>query len=435
MEVVFLLIGLVTGFVIAWLYASQRQKTAVVAPGIALDELETKYVQRDFYDQEKRASEDKELEIRSLNMQLAKAEQVGDDLKEKLKEHKQEVADLQASFRIEMKNLSNDILEEKSKKFLELNERRVGEILNPLKEKLHQFEEKVERTSKESLEWNVALREQVKGLVEANKRISEDANRLTDALKGDKKLQGNWGEIQLELILEKAGLEKDIHYRKEVSLNTEDGHRMRPDYIINLPENKNLIIDSKVSLVSYEGFFNTDDDLERASLLKAHLLAINNHIMQLGGKGYQKLHDINPPDYVLMFVAIEPALNLALKEDQNLFEKALAKNIVMVSTSTLLATLRTISYIWKQENQRKNVAEIARESGALYDKFVAFMEDMKSIGERLDGAKDVYDRSMNKLFESKKKGDTIVGRIERIKKLGADASKQLPQDVIDRVDE
>lgn len=435
MEVVFLLIGLVTGFVIAWLYASQRQKTAVGAPGIALGELETKYVQRDFYDQEKRASEDKELEIRSLNMQLAKAEQVGDDLKEKLKEHKQEVADLQASFRIEMKNLSNDILEEKSKKFLELNEKRVGEILNPLKEKLHQFEEKVERTSKESLEWNVALREQVKGLVEANNRISEDANRLTDALKGDKKLQGSWGEIQLELILEKAGLEKDIHYRKEVSLNTEDGQRMRPDYIINLPEGKNLVIDSKVSLVAYEGFFNTEDDLERASLLKAHLLAINNHIVQLGSKGYQKLHDINPPDYVLMFVAIEPALNLALKEDQNLFEKALAKNIVMVSTSTLLATLRTISYIWKQENQRRNVAEIARESGALYDKFVSFMEDMKSIGERLDGAKDVYDRSMNRLFESKKKGDTIVGRIERIKKLGADASKQLPQDVIDRVDE
>ena len=435
MEVVFLMIGLAAGYVIAWLYASLRSKSQESTPGIALDELETKYVQRDFYDREKEANKDKELEIRSLNMQLAKAEQLGEDLIKKLEEQKQEVAELQANFRVEMKNLSNEILEEKSKKFLELNEKRVGEILNPLKEKLHRFEEKVEKSNKESLEWNVALREQVKGLVDANKRMSEDANRLTDALKGDKKMQGNWGEMQLELILEKAGLEKGIHYRKEASLQTEGGQRMRPDYIINLPDEKNLIIDSKVSLVAYEGFFNAEDESSREQHLKAHLLAINNHIVQLGNKNYQKLHDINPPDYVLMFVPIEPALNLALKEDQGLFEKALGKNIVMVSTSTLLATLRTISYIWKQENQRKNVVEIARESGALYDKFVAFMEDMQRVGDRLNGAKEEHAAAMNKLFESKKKGDTIVGRIERIKKLGADASKQLPRNLLDRSEE
>lgn len=435
MEVVFLLIGLVVGFVIAWLYAGRRQKPQESAPGITLEELEAKYVQKDFFEDEKKQNSDKELEIRSLNMQLAKAEQLGDDLKKRLDEQKKEVADLQANFRVEMKNLSNEILEEKSKKFLELNEQRVGEILNPLKEKLHSFEEKVEKTSKESLQWNAALREQVRGLVDANKKISEDANRLTDALKGNKKLQGNWGEMQLELILEKAGLEKDIHYRKEASLHSDDGQRLRPDYIINLPDDKNLIIDSKVSLVAYEGYFNAETDDEKVAQLKAHLVALNQHIIQLGNKSYHKLHDVNPPDYVLMFVPIEPALNLGLREDQNLFEKALNKNIVMVSTSTLLATLRTISYIWKQENQRKNVAEIAKESGALYDKFVAFMEDMRKVGERLNGAKEEYARGMNKLFESKKKGDTIIGRIERIKKLGADASKQLPQSLLDRIEE
>lgn len=429
MDILFLLIGLLIGGLLVWLYASQKRKEEHSIP---FSELESKYVKKEFLDEEKRQNESRETEIRGLHGKLARAEQLSEDLRIKLEEQKTEVAQLQEQFRTEMKNLSQNILEEKSKRFLELNEKRVGEILNPLKERLQHFEEKVDKSSKESLQWNAALREQVKGLAEANSQMSEDAKRLTSALKGDKKLQGNWGEVQLEMILEKAGLEKDTHYRKEVSLEAEDGQKFRPDFIINLPEGKHLVIDSKVSLIAYDTFYSSEDDLIRNKALNEHTQALAQHIISLGNKNYQKLVDINPPDYVLMFVPIEPALNIALQSDPNLFEKALAKNIVMVSTSTLLATLRTISYIWKQENQRKNVVEIARESGALYDKFVGFMEDLIGIGKKLDGVKKDYSGAMNKLFESHQKGGTIIGRIERIKKLGADTSKQIPQNLIDR---
>lgn len=429
MDILFLIIGLLVGGLIAWLYVSKKSNREHTIP---FSELESKYVKKEFLDDEKRQNESRESEIRELHGKLARAEQLSEDLKLKLVEQKEEIAQLQEQFRVEMKNLSNDILEEKSKRFLELNEKRVGEILNPLKERLQHFEERVEKNSTESLQWNAALREQVRGLAEANSQMSEDAKRLTSALKGDKKLQGNWGEVQLEMILEKAGLERDTHYRKEVSLEAEDGQKYRPDFIINLPDGKHLVIDSKVSLVAYDLFYSSEDELKRNKALSEHTHALAQHIISLGGKNYQKLMGINPPDYVLMFVPIEPALNIALQSDPKLFEKALAKNIVMVSTSTLLATLRTISYIWKQENQRKNVVEIAKESGALYDKFVGFMEDLVGIGKKLDGVKKDYSGAMNKLFESHQKGGTIIGRIERIKKLGADTTKQLPQNLVDR---
>ncbi|MCK5521395.1 MAG: DNA recombination protein RmuC, partial [Candidatus Marinimicrobia bacterium] len=231
------------------------------------------------------------------------------------------------------------------------------------------------------------------------------------------------------------GLEEDIHYLKQANFKDEDGRNQRPDFVIKLPENKHVIIDSKVSLVAYEKYFHSEDENEKKLHLKTHISNIQTHIKQLSAKDYNNLHDINTPDYVLMFVAIEPALYAALKEDSSLQENALNHNIVLVSSSTILATLRLISFIWKQENQRKNVGEIARESGALYDKFVGFIADMESMGKKIEGLQGDYNNSLNKLSESKKKGDTILGRMERIKKLGADTGKSIPESFLKAIDE
>ncbi|MCF8395126.1 MAG: DNA recombination protein RmuC, partial [Melioribacteraceae bacterium] len=356
-------------------------------------------------------------------------------LEKRLEEHKSEISELQTKMKLEFENLSNQIFDEKSTKFLELNEKKVTDILNPLKEKIKDFEKKVDDTYKEETRERTSLKKELEYIVKLNQQVSEDTIKLTNALKGDKKLQGDWGEIQLELILTKAGLEKDIHYRKQENFKDEAGRNQRPDYVINLPEDKNLIVDSKVSLVAYEQYFNEEDVSKKSEWMKQHIQNINKHISDLSNKNYNKLYEINTPDYVLLFVPIEPALYVALKKDSRLFEKALDKNIVLVSTSTLLATLRTISFIWKQDNQRKNVVEIAKESGALYDKFVGFMEDLENLGKKIDGVKSDYSDAMNKLFDSKQKGGTVIGRIERIKKLGADTTKSLPQNILDRIEE
>lgn len=413
MELVFLAIGLVAGLVIGWLLKSNKGQEKGDSISLSL------------FNEIKSDSKKKDAEINDLTASLAKAEQWGEDLNQKLKDQKIELEKLQEHFRLEFRNLSNTILEDKSRRFLEMNEQKVGEILKPLKERITAFEQKVEHSSQNTLKWNTELKEQIKSLAEANQKIANDANALALALKGDKKMQGNWGELQLEMILEKAGLQEGIHFRKEVSLKDEEGSRFRPDFIINLPDSKHLVIDSKVSLVAYEQYFNAENEDDQNTYLKAHIQALNNHISQLSHKNYQKLHGINSPDYIMLFVPIEPALYLALNKDAALYEKALNANIVLVSTGTLLATLRTISYIWKQENQKRNVLEIAKESGALYDKFVGFLNDMEGIGKKLTDAQNDYEEAMKKLSTSPKKGTTIIGRIENLKELGAEASKQI----------
>ncbi|MFY0675361.1 MAG: DNA recombination protein RmuC [Bacteroidia bacterium] len=413
MELVFLAIGLIAGFAIGWLLNSGKKHEQSDSISVSL------------YNELKVEAKSKDAEINELTASLAKAEQWDEDLNQKLKDQKTELEKLQEHFRLEFRNLSNTILEDKSRRFLEMNEQKVGEILKPLKERITAFEQKVEHSSQNTLKWNTELKEQIKSLAIANQKIANDANALALALKGDKKMQGNWGELQLELILEKAGLQDGIHYRKEVSLKDEEGSRFRPDFIINLPDGKHLVIDSKVSLVAYDQYFNAENENDQSTYLKSHIQAINNHISQLSNKNYQKLHGINSPDYIMLFVPIEPALYLALNKEAGLYEKALNANIVLVSTGTLLATLRTISYIWKQENQKRNVIEIAKESGALYDKFVGFLNDMEGIGKKLGDAQSDYDEAMKKLSTSPKKGTTIIGRIENLKELGAEASKQI----------
>ncbi len=355
-------------------------------------------------------------------------------LLEKLEEQKENLENVRKQMYAEFQVMANKIMDDKSRKLVDVNEEKLANILNPLKEKIHLFEKKVEETYSAETREKAALRKELEQIVAANRQMTEEANKLTKALKGDSKTQGDWGEVQLELLLEKAGLQRDIHFRRQENFKTEDGANVRPDFVINLPEGKNFIIDSKVSLTAYENYFNTDEETSRVKFLQEHVNSLARHIADLGSKNYQHLYGINPPDYVFLFVPIEPALTVALQTDHSLFDKALARNVVLVTTSTLLATLRTISFIWKQENQRRNVLEIAKEGGALYDKFVGFVTDLIGVGKKIDDAKDGYKDAMNKLVESPKKGDTIIGRVEKIKSLGANATKALPQSLLDRID-
>jgi len=432
MEIVLLVLGLVAGAVIGWLFTRQK---ALRERGVPVEEINSRYISIELFNQEKQENSEKEKSIIALNSRIAELSANLKNTEDRFAESRKEIEEIHKKFSLEFKNLSNEMLEEKSKKFLELNEKNIGNILNPLKEKIKEFEGKIDEVYKDETRERISLKKELENIVKLNQQVSDDTHKLTNALKGDKKLLGDWGEVQLEMILEKAGLERNIHYRKQETIKDDEGKNLRPDYIINLPEEKQLIVDSKVSLVAYERYFNTDDENDKASALKQHLNDLLNHVRELGDKNYQKLYGINPPDYVLMFVPIEPALAVAQREDSSLFDKALKKNIVMVSTSTLLATLRTINFIWNQDKQRKNVYEIAKQSGALYEKFTGFIDDLIQVGRKLDDAKGEYSNAMNKLYESKKKGDTIIGRIEKIKELGADTGKSLPQNILDRLEE
>ena len=434
-----LLAGLITTLIVYYLLQKQnkelKQKAEEIIPIKAMQQvlqtrLEDMQTEVNEY---KRKIEDKNIEIQEYVSSIAEYRTQNNGLEEKLNTQKEEIVNLRNELNKEFKLLANEILEEKTKKFSELNEEKMGNILNPLKEKIQNFERKVDETYNNETREKASLREELKNIININRQMSEDAQKLTSALKGDSKIQGDWGETQLELILEKSGLQKGLHFVSQQSFKTEHGDLLRPDYIINLPENKNFIIDSKVSLTAYEKYYNAEDTSEKSLYLKQHLTSIQQHIQELGSKNYQSLYGINSPDFIFLFFALEPALTLALQNDPSLFDKALNKKIVLVSNSTLLASMRTVSFIWKQENQRKNVLEIADESGKLYDKFVAFTEDLIKMGERILSTKESYDAAMNKLTTSSKKGDTIIGRMENIKKLGADASKSIDQRLLNKV--
>lgn len=354
------------------------------------------------------------------------------NLRLKYEENQKDVEKLQEKFTKEFENLANKILEEKSTKFTEKNKENLATILNPLKEKIEGFEKKVETTHKESIDYHAALRQQIVGLKELNLQMSKEAVNLTRALKGDNKAQGDWGETQLQILLEKANLTKDIHYTTQGGYRDEQNNLKKPDFIINLPDDRHLIIDSKVSLTNYEGYFNEEDDIAKDSYLKRHIESIRKHFKELSEKKYADLYGINSPDYVLMFVPVEPALMLALGKVNNLYLEALDKNVVLVSTSTLLATLSTVSSLWRQENQKKNVLEIARQAGALYDKFEGLLKDLIGIGKKIDDSKKDYNAAMNKLVEGR---GNLITSVEKLKKLGAKTEKSLPENIIDRAED
>ncbi len=354
------------------------------------------------------------------------------NLEEKLNENKAEVEKLQEKFSKEFEILASKILEEKSVKFTEQNKENLKIILNPLQERIQTFEKKVEDTHKESIDYHAALRQQILGLKDLNLQMSKDTINLTKALKGDSKTQGNWGELVLERVLEKSGLEKDREYFVQQSFTTEDGKRILPDVVIHLPDTKKMIIDSKVSLTAYEQFVNSDDDHEKSQFLKEHVNSLKRHIEQLSEKRYEDIYKIESPDFVLLFIPIEPAFAVALSVDNQLYNKAFEKNIVIVTPTTLLATLRTIDSMWNNEKQQRNAIEIARQAGALYDKFEGFITDLTNVGKKMDDAKNEYKNAMSKLFEGK--GNLIVS-VEKLKKMGAKSKKSLPQNIIERAEE
>ena len=364
-----------------------------------------------------------------LQMELVRLGAQLDHTRQKLTEQEAEMEKLQEKFTKDFEILANKILEDKTSKFTEKNKENMEQILNPLQEKIKSFEKKVEDTHKESIEKQSALRQQILGLKELNEQMSKDAVNLTRALKGDSKKQGDWGELQLETILEKAGLQKDIHYTTQDGYRDEEERLKKPDLIINLPDQKHLIIDSKVSLTGYERFFNAENEMDEKVSLKSHVQSIQKHIKELGTKNYTALYGINSPDYVIMFVPIEPALMLALQQDQDLYLQALDKNVVMVSTSTLLATLSTVASIWKQEDQKRNVIEIASQAGALYDKFEGLVQDLLKIGKQINASQESYRGAMNKLSEGK---GNLITRVEKLKELGAKTKKSIPSKLLER---
>lgn len=371
-------------------------------------------------------------EKESLAIHLAKKENDFDNLLERNKEQKQEVEQLQEKFTKEFENLANKILEEKTVKFTEQNKENLKNILSPLQDRIQLFEKKVEDTHKESIDYHAALRQQILGLREMNEQMSKETINLTKALKGDSKMQGNWGELVLERVLEKSGLEKDREYFVQQSHVTEDGSRVFPDVIINLPDGKKIIIDSKVTLTAYERFINEEDDSLKNQHLKEHVVSINRHVEQLGNKNYQDLYQMESPDFVLLFIPIESAFAVALNEDTTLYNKAFEKNIVIVTPSTLLATLRTIDSMWTNQKQQENAIEIARQAGALYDKFEGFVADLIKIGKKMDEAKIEYGNAMNKLVDGK---GNLVNSVEKLKKMGAKAKKALPEAVLKRAND
>lgn len=366
-----------------------------------------------------------------LAIQLSKKEVDFENLWQRNNEQKREVEQLQEKFTKEFENLANKILEEKSNKFTEQNKENIKNILSPLQDKIHLFEKKVEDTHKESIDYHAALRQQILGLREMNEQMSKETINLTKALKGDSKVQGNWGELVLERVLEKSGLEKDREYFVQQSHTSLDGTRVLPDVVINLPDGKKMIVDSKVTLTAYERYSNEEDDVLKANFLKDHVLAIKRHVEQLGEKNYHDLYQIESPDFVLLFIPIESAFALALNHDPTLYNRAFEKNIVIVTPSTLLATLRTIDSMWANQKQQENALEIARQAGALYDKFEGFVTDLIKLGNKIKDSKTEYDNAMNKLVEGK---GNLVTSVQRLKLMGAKAKKALPEPILKRAE-
>ncbi len=449
MEILFLIVGLVLGIVIAFLFFKGKQNSgadtalldskineldkqnAVLKTQIDAASNENQKIVLEFRLEKERLMVDVEKYRTELNAANNRIEGSIEKFKaqdEKYKTLKEELETVHKKYSNEFELIANKILDEKSQKFTDQNKTNLDIILNPLKEKIKDFEAKVDKAYKDESAERITLKTEIKHLIDLNKQISEDANNLANALKGENKTQGNWGELILEKVLERSGLVKDQEYRLQFSTNNDEGKRIQPDAVIMLPDNKHIVVDSKVSLVAYEAFVNSSDEEERLKLVKEHIISVRTHIKSLSEKNYQSSADFNTPDFVLLFIPIESSFSIAVQADQELFNFAWDKKIVIVSPSTLLATLRTIASVWKQERQTKNAIEIAKQSGALYDKFVGFIEDMDKIGKSIEVSRATYENAINKLHKG---SGNLVKRAQDIEKLGAKTTKQISSKFID----
>ncbi len=351
-------------------------------------------------------------------------------LQEKLDNQKTEIENLQEKFTKEFENLANKILDQKSQKFTTSNKENIERILNPLKEKIKNFEEKVQKNQDNFNDKNSRLDEVIKQLNDENRKMSEEAEKLTKALKGESKTQGNWGELILERVLEKSGLTKGREYDVQQSFTDDEGSRFMPDVVINLPNDKQMIIDSKVSLTAYERYVNAEGETDKSLHLKAHIKSLKNHIKQLSDKNYQDLGYKKSPDFVLMFIPVEPALYLAQNEDQNFYYSAFKDNILLVSPTTLLSTLRTVDMIWSNEKQQQNANEIAHHASNLYDKFSNLLDELETLGSRIKSTDKAYSSAMKKLTGQQ----NLVKDIERLQQLGVKTNKQINPKWIKKAD-
>ncbi len=448
MDVLYIIVGLAAGFFAAWLIGSRRSAAAGNTAAAELKEALCRQAEteKQLSAAEKAATLHRE-EVLGLRREAAvlqeqihlQQEQIllstrenailqadNRNLQEALEQRKTEMADLQKRLTSEFELIAGRILKERSAELVGVNQKQLGDLLNPLKEKIQSFEKKVDETYDKELRDRVSLREEVRKLTELNVRVSEDANNLARALKGDVKKQGNWGEMVLERVLEMSGLTRDVEYSVQEELRGNDGERLRPDVIINLPDEKHIVIDAKVSLVAYQRMSSSEDETERAFFLEEHIKSLRRHVKELGEKNYQSAGHLNTPDFVLMFLPIEASFAVAVQAGDDLYSYAWDRKIVIVSPTTLLATLRTVASIWKQENQTKNAQHIAKLSGALYNKFVGFVEDMQKVKLGIERAAKSYDDAYSKLCTGK---GNMVRTAERIRDMGARVgNKSLPTD-------
>jgi len=427
----FLAAGACFGGFVVWLVARSRAEAAYER-GYGEAAAETERLRERAEQLDRRAQEAQQERNRVLQdlqaVREAKTRMEGEikAARQKLAEHKKEVEALQESFADRFENLANEILDKKSRTFTEQNEENLGQLLKPLQEKIQAFEKTVEATHKEDLKERAQLKERIQGLADLNKQMSAQAQDLVQALEGQSKTQGDWGEMILERLLEESGLTEGREYVTQESLATENGSRVRPDVVVRLPEDRYVVIDAKVSIVDYRRHVSAETEEERRASLKRHLASVRSHVHDLSGKQYDQLHRDRSPDFVLLFVPVEPAFASVLKEDEGLYNEAFRKNVVIVSPTTLLATLSTIASIWKQEYQAQNAREIAERGGRLYDKFCLLAEALEEVGTRLEQTHDSYRTVMNRLTDGK---GNLVRQVEMLRELGAETSKQLPADV------
>ncbi len=331
----------------------------------------------------------------------------------------------------EFENLANKIFEQKSERFSQQTRTSLDTLLNPFRDQLQDFRKRVEDVYTTETRDRQALRSEIKSLQDLNRQITEEASNLTRALKGDKKIQGNWGELILERVLEKSGLRKGVEYETQGSYRDGDNQLLRPDVVVYLPDSRNLIVDSKVSLLAYQQWVSEEDEAAREEALKQHVEAVRNHIRALSEKDYSQLHGLHSPDFVLLFMPIEPAFVAAFQQDENLFAEAFERKIIVVTPTTLLATLRTIENIWRYERQSQNARRIAERAGAVYDKLRVFVEAMERLGGQLHTAQGTYDSAMNTLTRGR---GNLISQANRFVELGVRVKKELPKGIMDQAE-
>ena len=443
MEYLFLLTGLIVGIGIGFLLAKRKKSSDENSNANDNNNIDTILHEKDkqLAILEERLSKSKEiftenkLVIEQLRAEKAKNASEAIEWRskyeaslEKLSSQKIEIEKIQKEFSNQFEVIANRILDEKSEKFTKQNKDNLSLILTPFKERIKDFEKSInEKYIKESESRNL-LKAEINQLMELNRKISEEAHNLTTALKGDSKIQGNWGELILERVLENSGLIKGQEYDTQFSTKSDEGSVLRPDIIIYLPDKKHIIIDSKVSLTAYEMYVNSSTDEDGAQHLKDHLISLKRHIKELGEKNYQSSVGVNSPDFVLMFIPIESSFSISLREDSDLYNYAWSNKVVIVSPSTCLATLRTIASVWKQERQNKNAEEIARQAGALYDKFVGFITDMENIKKGITTSSKSFDEAMNKLSDGK---GNLIRRTENLRTLGVKSKHNIDEKYLD----